>query len=248
MTVAETQFRRLQILILKFVLVIKKDHFFLEGWFIHNCRSIVMENTTSHNGNGRSIYACWETVTNAGQVDGDGISYHHATVWQPRLRESHDESPSLTTQSTERIINAYMPSCDIPPLWFMPNSISTDTEDGEKEVGGPAEEPYCIQSPNGQRDSSLASFSYPCKGHFKTAFIFTSHDKKHERGFPCITLHCCKLESYWPGRASPTFSVVWRSQQDSEANVNTFSTGDLHSAICGMESCDQPCFLGTRSF
>ena len=123
---------------LKFVLVIKKDHFFLESWFIHNCRSIVMENATSHNGKGRSIYACWETVTNAGRVDGDGISYHHATVWQPRLRESHDESPSLTTQSTERIINAYVPSCDIPPLWFMPNSISTHTEDGEKEVAGPA--------------------------------------------------------------------------------------------------------------
>ena len=135
MTVAETQFRRLQILILKFVLVIKKDHFFLEGWFIHNCRSIVMENATSHNGNGRSIYACWETVTNASRVDGDGISYHHATVWQPRLRESHDESPSLTTQSTERIINAYMPSCDIPPLWFMPNNISTDTEVVKKKWG-----------------------------------------------------------------------------------------------------------------
>ena len=39
------------------------------------------------------------------------------------------------TANTERIINAYMPSFDIPPLWFMPNNISTDTEVVKKKWG-----------------------------------------------------------------------------------------------------------------
>lgn len=30
------------------------------------------------------------------------------TLWQPRLRESDNESCSLTSQSAQRIINAYM--------------------------------------------------------------------------------------------------------------------------------------------
>ena len=76
MIVEKKQFWSFQILILKFVLVIKKDHFFWKADLYITVDQQSCKNAASHNGNQCSIYACWEIITNIGVADGDIMSYH----------------------------------------------------------------------------------------------------------------------------------------------------------------------------